>query len=55
MPYKSKAQQRKFHAMEARGEISHSTVEEFDKATNYRNLPDRVRKKRARRRAIGMK
>lgn len=55
MPYKSRAQQKKFHAMEARGEISHSTVKEFDKATNFGSLPDRVRKKKARRRAIGKK
>ena len=48
MPYKSKAQQRKFHAMEARGEISKATVDEFDQATKgqYKNLPDRVRPKR---------
>lgn len=33
MPYKSKAQQRKFHAMAARGEIPKSTVKKFDEAT----------------------
>jgi len=42
MPYKSKAQQRKFHAMEARGEISPKTVSEFDKATNFKGLPEKV-------------
>lgn len=30
MPYKSKAQQAKFHAMESRGEISHETVAEWE-------------------------
>lgn len=48
MPYKSKAQQRKFHAMEARGEISKATVDEFDQATKgkYQSLPEKVRPKR---------
>ena len=48
MPYASKAQQRKFHAMEARGEISHATVHEWDEATKhkpggFKNLPARAR------------
>ena len=54
MPYASKAQQRKFHAMEARGEISKSTVEEYDKTTKAKNgfakLPERVGKKKTRKR-----
>jgi len=41
MPYASKKQQRKFHAMEARGEISHSTVEEWDKASKGKKLPEK--------------
>ncbi len=47
MPYKSKKQARKFHAMEARGQISPSTVKEFDQATNFASLPDQVVKKAA--------
>ena len=45
MPYKSKAQQRKFHAMAARGEISQAKVHEYDQATNFKNLPERAVKK----------
>lgn len=44
MPYKSKAQQRKFHAMAERGEISKKTVEEFDKASKGKKLPEKNRK-----------
>ena len=44
MPYKSKRQQRKFHAMLAKGEIDSATVREFDKATegHYQELPEKV-------------
>jgi hypothetical protein len=49
MPYKSKAQQRKFHAMEARGEISPATVKKFDRATKkkkggFSGLPKKVKR-----------
>lgn len=43
-PYKSDAQRRKFHAMEDRGEISHSTVEHWDEASKGKKLPERVHK-----------
>lgn len=48
MPYKSKAQQAKFHAMESRGEISHETVKEWDAATKkkkggFAGLPDKAK------------
>ena len=51
MPYKSKAQQRKFHAMAARGEISKAKVAEWDAATKakrggFKALPARVKKSR---------
>lgn len=46
MPYKSDRQRRKFHAMEARGEISHATVAEYDEASKGKKLPERVRPKR---------
>ena len=42
MPYASKAQARKFHAMEARGQISKKVVAEYDKATNFKKLPSKV-------------
>jgi hypothetical protein len=45
MPYKSKAQQGKFHAMEERGEISPKVVREFDKASKGKKLPARVKPK----------
>lgn len=43
MPYKSKAQQRKFHVLLERGEISPATVKEFDRATDYSKLPERIK------------
>lgn len=46
MPYKSDAQRRKFHAMQARGEISSKTVAEWDKASKGKKLPERVKKKK---------
>jgi len=42
MPYKSKAQARKFHAMLRRGEISAKTVQEFDKSTDFSKTPERA-------------
>jgi hypothetical protein len=45
MPYKSRAQQRYFHAAEARGEIKPSTVEEFDKASKGKKLPKKAKHK----------
>jgi len=52
MPYKSKAQQRKFHAMAAKGEISSDVVKEFDKATKKKKggfaaLPEKKNDKKA--------
>ena len=50
MPYKSKRQQRKFHAMLSRGEISPKVVAEYDSATkgHYQDLPEHVPAKRHR-------
>lgn len=45
MPYKSDAQRKKFHAMLKRGEISKKTVDEFDRASKGKSLPERVKKK----------
>lgn len=44
MPYKSKAQARAMHAKANRGELSQALVREFDKATNFKSLPDRAKK-----------
>ena len=46
MPYKSEAQRKKFHAMEARGEISKKVVDEYDKASKGKKLPEKVKKKK---------
>jgi len=46
MPYKSDAQRKKFHAMLDRGEIDAATVREWDKASEGRELPERVRKRK---------
>ena len=45
MPYKSKAQARAMHAKAERGEISQKTVKEFDKATDFGKLPEKVKAK----------
>ena len=45
MPYKSKAQERLFHAKEERGEISAEVVKEFDKASKGKKLPEKVKPK----------
>lgn len=44
MPYKSDAQRKYFHAAEARGEISPKTVNEFDKASKGKKLPEHAGK-----------
>ena len=46
MPYVSDSQRKKFHAMEARGEISHATVQHWDQATKKqgKKLPEHVKK-----------
>lgn len=41
MPYKSDAQRKYFHAMLNRGEISKKTVDEFDKASKDKKLPEK--------------
>lgn len=53
MPYKSKAQQRKFHALLAEGKIKAATVEEFDKATDFSRLPEKKRTSHGRKSAFG--
>ena len=49
MPFKSKAQRRKFAELLVKGEISPETYEEWNRETGGRLLPERVkRKKKAR-------
>jgi macrodomain Ter protein organizer (MatP/YcbG family) len=48
MPFKSKAQRRKFAEMLVKGEISPETFEEWNRETGSAELPERVgQKKRA--------
>ena len=42
MPFKSKAQRRKFYALKSRGEISQKEIDQWEKETNNKNLPERV-------------
>ena len=42
MPFKSQSQRRKFHAMAERGEISKATVEEWEKETGKKKLPEKA-------------
>ena len=46
MPYKSIAQAHKFHALLKEGKISAKVVHEYDKATNFKSLPQRKKKKK---------
>ena len=45
MPYVSKKQRGMMHANEERGEVAHSVVDEFDRASKGKSLPDRVKRK----------
>ena len=46
MPFRSKAQRRKFYAMAKRGEISMRKVKEWEKETGKKKLPERAKKKK---------
>ena len=46
MPYSSNAQRRYFHAALAKGEISKKTVDEYDKASKGKKLPEYANKKK---------
>ena len=46
MPFKSKAQRRKFAELLVKGEISPETFEEWNRETGGRELPERVKKKK---------
>ena len=45
MPFKSKAQRRKFAELLVNGEISPETFEEWNRETGGKVLPERVKKK----------
>jgi hypothetical protein len=45
MPFKSKAQRRKFAELLVAGKISNETFEEWNRETGRKKLPERVRKK----------
>ena len=45
MPFKSKAQRRKFAELLVKGEISDETFEEWNRSTGRKELPERVRPK----------
>ncbi|HEX8029844.1 MAG TPA: hypothetical protein VF491_15330 [Vicinamibacterales bacterium] len=51
MPFKSKAQRRKFAELLVSGEISPETYEEWNRETGGRTLPERVKKKAKTRKA----
>ena len=46
MPFKSKAQRRKFAELLVKGEISEETFEEWNRSTGTRELPERVSPKK---------
>lgn len=46
MPFKSKAQRRKFAELLVKGEITPETYEEWNRETGGAKLPERVKKKK---------
>jgi hypothetical protein len=46
MPFKSKAQRRKFAQLLVKGEISPETYEEWNRETGGKKLPERVKRSR---------
>lgn len=57
MPFKSKAQRRKFAELLVKGEITPETFEEWNRETGSRELPEHVKRKgkRAKRRTVAAK
>lgn len=45
MPFKSKAQRRKFAELLVKGEISQETYEEWNRSTGSKELPERAKNK----------
>ena len=55
MPFKSKAQRRKFAELLVTGKISPETYEEWNRETGGQHLPERVKKKAKKRKAARRK
>ena len=51
MPFKSKAQRRKFAELLVKGEITPEVYEEWNRETGGKKLPERVARKAAKKRA----
>lgn len=49
MPFKSQAQRRKFAELLVQGKISNQTFEEWNRETGSKRLPERVKRKKAKR------
>jgi hypothetical protein len=55
MPFKSRAQRRKFAELLVAGRISPQTFEEWNRETGKKKLPERVKRKAASRKRKGAK
>jgi hypothetical protein len=55
MPFKSKAQRRKFAQLLVEGKISNQTFEEWNRETGAKKLPERVVRKTAKKKRIRRK
>jgi hypothetical protein len=55
MPFKSKAQRRKFAELLVKGEIAPETFEEWNRETGRRRLPERVNRKKKKKRSAKKK
>jgi hypothetical protein len=55
MPFKSKAQRRKFAQLLVEGKISNQTFEEWNRETGAKKLPERVGRNKPGRRKLGTK
>ena len=55
MPFKSKAQRRKFAHLLVEGKIKPETFEEWNRETGKEKLPERVKKKPVRKKAAAKK
>jgi hypothetical protein len=51
VPFKSRAQRRKFAELLVEGKISPKTYEEWNRETGRAKLPERVKRKKAKRKA----
>ena len=52
MPFKSKAQRRKFAELLVKGEITPETYEEWNRETGRKELPERVKRGSGRKRKV---